>query len=99
MGDLVYHRLIQRDLNEILSYYEEKGGAPLADRLFDEFIKLSNKAAKTPEVFHLDLHSKLKRCNLLHFPYHFLFRQTPSGIRVLILRHDSRHPSFGLRRT
>jgi plasmid stabilization system protein ParE len=98
MGELIYHPLIQRDLNEILTYYEDKDGSKLADRFFQEFVQLSGEAVESPDTFHFDIHSKLKRANFRNFPYHFLFRKTASGIRVLILRHDSRHPSVGLRR-
>jgi hypothetical protein len=36
--------------------------------------------------------------NLDRFPYHFLFRIVDDGVRVLVVRHHSRHPSLGIRR-
>lgn len=32
------------------------------------------------------------------FPYHFLYEEDQRKIRFLVLRHDKRHPNFGLRR-
>ena len=28
----------------------------------------------------------------------FLYEEKPDGIKILVLRHDKRHPSFGMRR-
>jgi hypothetical protein len=38
------------------------------------------------------------RVNLRRFPYHFLFRIVGDSVRILVVRHDRRHPSFGIRR-
>jgi hypothetical protein len=38
------------------------------------------------------------RANLEQFPYHFIYREIPEGIRVTLLRHHRRHPEFGMER-
>ena len=38
------------------------------------------------------------RANLKRFPYHFLFKELPDGIRVMLVRHHRRHPDFGVER-
>jgi len=32
------------------------------------------------------------------FPYHLLFEETEDFVHFLVLRHDSRHPSYGMKR-
>ncbi len=34
--EVIFHRLIQKDLREALDYYETEGGSKLADRFFEE---------------------------------------------------------------
>jgi len=34
--DVIYHRLINKDLKTVLAYYEEEGGEKMADRFFAE---------------------------------------------------------------
>lgn len=95
--EIIFRRLVQRDMDAILRYYREEAISSVADRFFETFLHLSEKALEAPRIFH-PASGILRRANHPGFPYHFLFRETPSGIRVLVLRHDRRHPSFGLNR-
>ena len=54
-------------------------------------------AAAKPGRFHL-LKPGFHRANLKRFPYHFIYRELPDGIRVTLVRHHKRHPGFGLER-
>lgn len=54
-------------------------------------------AAAKPGRFHL-LKPDFHRANLKRFPYHFIYRELPDGIRVTLVRHHRRHPSFGMER-
>ncbi len=94
---VIYHKLIQEDLREALDYYETEGGSTLADRFFDEVEVAAAKAIKNPTGFHFEV-DDLRRVRLENFPYHFLYRDHGFAVRFLVLRHDSRHPSYGLRR-
>lgn len=94
---LILHRLVEKDLRLVLRYYEEEGGLTLADRFFTEADALIAEIAGHPTRFH-PISQGLRRANLKMFPYHFLFRETPAGVRVLVLRHHKRHPNFGLER-
>ena len=94
---LIFHRLVQKDLRAVLRYYEEQGGTALADRFFAELDGLVGEISREPTKFHFVTHG-LRRANLARFPYHFLFREGTAGVRVLVLRHHKRHPSFGLAR-
>lgn len=94
---LILHRLVYQDIRSVLHYYEVHGGPALADRFFAELEALVIEVARGPHRYH-PINSGLRRANLPTFPYHLLFRPTPSGVRVLVLRHHRRHPSFGLDR-
>lgn len=96
-ADIIFHRLVQRDMDGIRRYYTREAGAALADRFYTAFLAQVDRAAEHPEQFH-PATDVLRRANIPKFPYHFLFRRVRGGIRILVLRHDRRHPSFGLRR-
>ncbi len=95
--NLIFHRLVQRDVREILSYYTREASASVGDRFFQEFLAVVDKALENPKSYHR-ISSILRRANVPGFPYHFLYREIDHGIRVLVLRHDRRHPSYGLMR-
>ena len=93
---VVYHPAVQRDVSRILRHYDG-----INDRLGDEFWEELNsfitKAAANPHRFHFEARDR-RRVNLRRFPYHFLFREIPSGIRITVVRHNKQHPERGLER-
>jgi plasmid stabilization system protein ParE len=92
------HRLVYSDIAEIMDYYERVAGIDLADDFYRELRSLIEKAREQPLRFRI-YEGDLRRVNLPRFPYHFLFRVKDENIRVLVVRHHSRHPSFGIQRT
>jgi toxin ParE1/3/4 len=96
--EIIYHRLISRDLRCALAYYEVEGGTKLADRFFEEVEEAIRAIRKQPTGHHFS-DGGLRRVPLKSFPYHFLFEVADSAIWIAVLRHDRRHPSFGLKRT
>ena len=94
--NVVYHPAVQDDVSRILRYYDS-----INDRLGDEFWAELNsviqRAAANPRRFHLENRER-RRANLKRFPYHFLFREIPAGIRITIVRHDRQHPEHGFMR-
>ena len=91
-----FHRQVQRDLDEALDHYYGISGQ-LGEDFFAEFQLGVAKACKNPQMFHFDSLG-LRRCNLERFPYHFLYDVQTETIRIWVLRHDRRKPSFGTRR-
>jgi toxin ParE1/3/4 len=94
---LIYNPRVQHDVTEILAHYDEVGSPDLGDAFFDELCTRAELARQNPERFHR-VRGKLRRVNLRRFPYHFLFRIGGDVVRVLVVRHNRRHPSLGLRR-
>ena len=92
-----FHKLVQHDLDQALDNFEQRASAKIADEFFEAFMDAIDQACRFPEKNH-PTQSGLRRGNLTRFRFHFLYRITPTEIRVQVLKHDHRHPSFGLRR-
>jgi plasmid stabilization system protein ParE len=94
---VAYHPAVQKDVNTILKYYE--GISPLlADEFWDELLRFIELIGENPGRSH-PAERGLRRVNLRRFPYHILFRQLPIAIRIIVVRHNKRHPSIGVRRS
>jgi plasmid stabilization system protein ParE len=94
---LEFHRQVAFDIFSIMDYYEDVGGPKLADEFYSELRSFFQKAAQSPEAY--DIRERdLRRVNLESFPYHFFFRIVRERVRILIVRHHKRNPSFGLQR-
>lgn len=97
MQEVIFHRQFQRDLAAALSYYDGEGGSQLGDRFFREVEVVVEQVTGFPERYHF-IEEGLRRASLRTFPYHIVFEENDRRLRFLVLRHDRRHPSFGLRR-
>lgn len=84
-------------MDGVLSYYSEEASDSVANRFFQTFLQTVDRALDNPQGFHFS-NPVYRRANIPGFPYHFLYREVPQGIRILVLRHDRRHPSFGMKR-
>lgn len=91
-----FHRVVQNDLNAVLRFYEQEAGFVLADRFFAEVEQPVAQIALQPMRFHSVEHG-FRRANMRTFPYHFLFR-AGAEMSVLVLRHNQRHPDYGIKR-
>ena len=97
MPQIIFHRLIDRDIRCALDYYESEGGSRLADRFFSEVEATVEEIEARPTSHHFS-DGGLRKAALGSFPYHFLFEVDAETIWIAVLRHDRRHPNFGLRR-
>lgn len=93
---LRYHAHVQHEVREILSFYSAISDQ-LADEFWHELSEAAEYARQYPERHHFDASGR-RRCNLSRFPYHFLFRVSPLFVKVTVVRHNSRSPSYGSRR-
>jgi plasmid stabilization system protein ParE len=69
----------------------------LANDFKTELRRVIAIAGTNPNRFH-PVKPDFHRANLERFPYHFIYRQIPEGIRVTLVRHHRRHPQVGMDR-
>jgi plasmid stabilization system protein ParE len=89
-----FHPAVEQDVAEALRRYDSVS-ARLGQEFQVELRRVIAVAAAKPGRFHL-IKPGLHRANLKRFPYHFVYRELPDGIRVILVRHHRRDPRFGL---
>ncbi|MCW1886831.1 type II toxin-antitoxin system RelE/ParE family toxin [Luteolibacter flavescens] len=94
--ELSIHPLAAKDARKIADTYSSISGE-LVTRFWHELDATLDMIESAPTQFHFD-DSGLRRANLRKFPYHILFDEHLDVTRILVIRHDRRHPSYGLRR-
>ena len=94
---LVLHPKVYSDIDKIMEYYERIATPELADEFYAELRHFMSEAARRPETYSIR-ERDIRRVNLDRFPYHFLFRIVGNIVRILVVRHHSRHPLVGTRR-
>ena len=93
-----YHPDVPIELEEIRDYYESKF-LGLGDDFVDEFERQILKVAAMPTRWQI-VRSDIRRSLMKRFPYVIFFREVSSDlIRVTVVKHEKRHPSFGLSRS
>lgn len=80
-----------------MGYYTEISGVKLATEFTEDFLRSLNLAADFPFMSRAQ-ENGLRRVNLRQFPYNILFFVTDAEIRIQVLRHHARHPSYGKER-
>jgi toxin ParE1/3/4 len=94
-----YHPGVQRDVNEVLAYYAEEGGEQLAEKFFEDLTHRLKEIEEHPQRFAFYLGKQpVRRARLRKFPHVILFRILQDRIRVMVVKHEKRHPGFGLGR-
>ena len=94
--EILYHLAIKGEIREILDYYESIS-EQLANDFWADLTEAFDYARRYPERHHF-VSSRRRRSNLKRFPYHFLFRASDSQIKVTVVRHNFRQPTYGIRR-
>ena len=92
-----YHPLTVFELNNAVVYYNQQR-AGLGDKLRTEVYAAIERARASPSQYVI-VKRGMRRCLVHRFPYAVLFRiVSEDTVRVLVIRHHRRHPSFGLGR-
>ena len=93
-----YHPSMQRKLEEIRDWYEERVPG-LGREFIDEFERQILRIAAAPSRW-MVISGDIRRALMPRFPYLIYFRQSqPDRIRVTVVKHQRRHPAFGRDRT
>ena len=94
---LVVHPRVYSDIDKIMERYERVATRQLADEFYAELRRLMVAAARNPKRFSVR-ERDVRRANLKRFPFHFLFCIAGETVRVLVVRHHRRPPSYGMSR-
>lgn len=92
-----YHPAIAAELEEIRNYYDGQS-AGLGRDFVNEFEKQVLIIAEMPTRW-MTVRNDVRRSLMKRFPYVIFFRIVgDEGIRVTVVKHERRHPAFGLSR-
>ena len=95
---LSFHHRVQGEVNEAIDWYEEQANQ-LGDDFFRKLMHTLERIRAHPEGYSFWLASnKVRRAKLQRFPYDVLYEIKSDRVRVLCVRHEKRHPSFGMGR-
>ena len=94
---IVFHPRVFSEVDAIMDYYERVGGIHLADDFYAEFRFFVQDASGEPEKYSIR-RGNFRRVNLERFPFKFLFRVQEDSIRILVVRHHARRPTYGTKR-
>ena len=88
------HPGAEQDLEDAMAFYAREGSVALATRFLAEFeriawLLLANPGLGTPRS------GGRRGFPTKGFPYTVIYREIPTGIRVLVVKHDRRRPSHG----
>lgn len=81
---------------DALRYYDAVS-VRLAEEFREEVFAIINQAAADPLRFHLAPRD-FRRTNLRQFPYHILYEIRSETLFVMHIRHNKRHPDYGVER-
>ena len=94
-------RLVSKVYSEIesaMDYYLREAGAKFATEFYEEFKRCRQIIGSRPESYPV-VRKDIRRINFRRFPYHLLYQIVDKNyVIVLVVKHDSRDPDFGLDR-
>lgn len=87
------------DIAEAMEYYAEQGGLKVASDFYIEFWATARRVEQS--AYSYPIHVKnYRKIHLRRFPYNVLFRLVDDRtVRILTVRHDKRHPNYGVERS
>ena len=90
------HPKLAGDIREIAIHYGDISDQVLSS-FWTELDMLLASIERNPRRHHFDA-CGLRRANFQKFPYHLLYEVEGNTIFLVVLRHDRRHPDFGINR-
>jgi plasmid stabilization system protein ParE len=88
------HRGAEQDLATAFRFYKTEASPAVARRFLDEFERVARLLEEFPDIG-TPTNGDRRMFPLRGFPYTAIYRPASDGIHVLVLRHQSRSPTFG----
>ena len=82
----------EADLMEAAAFYEVTGSARVAAKFVTEFRRVANLLLEFPGIGSPRPRGR-RGFGLSLFPYSVIYRSTPDGVTVLVVKHNRRRPS------
>jgi len=93
---LIYHRAAETEIVEAARFYEQQVNG-LGVQFLDEFEQCIAKIVETPERWRI-VHGDKRRFLMPRFPYGIYYRIAGTEVRLLVVKHHSQHPEYGMGR-
>jgi plasmid stabilization system protein ParE len=92
-----YHPAIEQELREIIAYYNQCSPG-LGTEFLNEFESQIIAIAATPKHWRV-VEGDIRRVLMKRFPYLIYYRILAyDALRVTVVKHQRRHPNYGLAR-
>lgn len=92
------HPAAEQDISEAAAFYGNAGSARLAARFVAEFKRLVGILLEHPHIGVPRANGK-RGLTMRRFPYTVIYRVEGECITILLVKHDSKHPSDGSQRS
>ena len=87
------HPGAEHDIANTLDFYKEQAGLVVAERFLEEFERVAKLLVEYPDLRTPTTRGR-RTFPLKVFPYSVVYRNLESSIRILIVRHQHRKPSY-----
>ena len=92
------HPGAEQDVQEAAAFYAREGSPRVAARFVAEFKRLGALLAEHPDIG-APRSSGRRGLSMSIFPYTVIYRTTADEINILVVKHDSKKPGFGGKRS
>jgi plasmid stabilization system protein ParE len=92
------HPAAEQDVAEAAAFYEQAGSAKLAARFIAEFKRLTGQVLERPHIGAPRARGR-RGLGMKRFPYTVIYRVDADEIMVMVVKHDSKYPGFGGKRS
>jgi len=88
------HRGAEQDIADALDFYTEQAGVLIAQRFLSEFERVAELLVEHPGIGTPTTKGR-RTFPLRVFPYSVVYRSLETSIRVVVVRHQRKKPSYG----
>lgn len=92
------HPAAEQDILEAATFYEREGTPMVAARFVAEFKRLATLLLEHPDIGSPRSNGR-RGFSMSVFPYTVIYRASADEIKILVVKHDSKRPGFGARRS
>ena len=89
-----FHPAAEQDIAEAMDFYTQQLGPSLAERFLDEVERVAKLLAEHPGLGTPTTRGR-RVYPLQVFPYSIIYRSFGAHIRIVVVRHRHRKPSYG----